>query len=128
MLFERPLDAPADGRELVNAYRLYEFRKLYGRDKQALKDLPRLLVDDEAWCGGKCYPWAWAVTRYLQDERHAALAALLRKVATEGGLPRAAAERRAVFDDLFGPLDEKWVERFYEATMKWPLDASALGD
>lgn len=127
-LFEVPLELSETPRECLNGYRLHEFRKLYGRGRETLGDLRRFLVDDEAWCGGKCYPLAWALTRHLLEEHREGFAALLRKVATDGGLPGAPAQRQAILDELLGPIDEAWIERFYTETMKLPLDSSTFAN
>lgn len=126
MLLEAPVETP-DARPPLNSYRLLEFRKLYGDGRQTLGDVRRLLVDDDAWCGGKCYPLAWAIVRYLRDERPAGLVKLLRRAA-EGELPRGTAERGAVLDELCGPVNETWIDRFYSATMQLPLDTSAFAE
>jgi len=126
MLFEVPLDDAGRPRGPINGYRLFEFRKLYGGGSDTLADLPRLLSDDQAWCGGECYPLAWAVTRYLYDRQRAAFAALLRKVASGEELPAGVAERRALLQELFGPMDAAWLERFHAEVMRWPLDRTAF--
>jgi hypothetical protein len=126
MLLEAPGET-SGSRPPLNSYRLFEFRKLYRDGRQTLGDVRRLLVDDDAWCGGKCYPLAWAIVRYLHDERPAGFVKLLRRIA-EGELPRGAAERGAVLDELFGPVNELWIDRFYSATMQLPLDTSAFAE
>ncbi len=125
-LFEVP-GPPSGSPWPVNGYRLFEFRKLYGEGRPALGDLRRLLVDDQSWCGGKCYPLAWAVVRYLRDERADGFARLLR-MAAEGGIPTDTADRGKLLDELVGPIDKAWIDRFYSATMQLPLDSSAFAE
>ena len=112
----------------MNSYRLFEFKKLYGGTPPALGELRRLIQDDAAWCGGPCYPLAWAVVRYLHDEQRPALAALLQQLMSSDGLPRDPTERAAALEKSLGPLDERWAERLYTRTMALPLDPSAFGE
>jgi hypothetical protein len=126
MLFEATRPA-ADTRLPLNSYRLFEFRKLYGAGRPTLGAVRRLLADEDGWCGGECYPLAWAVVRLLYEERPAALAKLLHQAA-DGGLPVAAAERGALIDELLGPVNESWVDQLYTTTMGLPLDPSTRGD
>ena len=124
-LFELPLDPSGRPLEPLNGYRLYEFRKLYGGGVETLGDVRRFLADDEAWSGGRSYPLAWALTHYLREEHRAFLGALLRAVGA-GRFPTSAAEREPILSEWFGPFDAPWVARFYEATMRLPLDASTF--
>lgn len=127
-LFEVPFDSTGEPREAVNAYRLFEFKKLCDGGPRTLPDMARLLTDDGAWCGGKCYPVAWAVMRYLRDEHHSGFVALLRKVMVDGGLPDEAGKRRAIFDELIGPIDERWVGELYAKTMGLSVESSPFGE
>jgi hypothetical protein len=127
-LFEVPFKPSGECRQPLNGYRLYEFRKLYGGGTDALGELRSLLTDDQAWCGGKCYPLAWAVTRFLRYEHPAGLAALLRQVRSEPGLLADPDARGALFDRLFGPIDRAWIDRLYARTMELPLDATDFAE
>ncbi len=120
-----PSGQPGDA---VNASRLFEYRKLYGDSPPTAAQMQRFLTDDDAWTGSASYPLAWAVTSYLRDERRSALAALLRKMAIDGGLPAATTERQAVVDELLGPIDDRWLARFSAYLSGLSLDASAFGD
>jgi len=126
-LFELPLAASGQPLEPLNGYRLYEFRKLYGGGVETLGDVRRFLADDEAWSGGRSYPLAWALAHYLREEHHAFLGTLLREVGA-GHFPTSAAEREPILSGWFGPFNAQWVARFYEATMRLPLDASTFTD
>jgi hypothetical protein len=125
-LFEVPCDA-VGSRLPVNGYRLFEFRKLYGDGPSTLGDVRRRLTHEGAWCGGQCYPLAWAVMQYLRDQRPAEFARLLRKAA-ESDLPESRRARAALFDELFGPINEAWVARLHAATMQLPFDSSAFAE
>lgn len=128
MLFEPTFDSAGQPREPTNAYRLYEFKKLYGSTTRTPPDLGRFLIDEQAWCGGPCYPLAWAVTAYLQQEHPDGLAALLRSLATGGRFPVDPSGRRALLEEWFGPIDQRWIERFYATIMHQPLSGSAFAD
>lgn len=119
MRFEVPL--AADGRPLSarNGYRLCEFQRLQ-RDRGAPRELPEFVLDDAAWRGGPDYPLAWALVEYLQEVYPREFAVLLRRM-TDVGLPTSPVERRAVLDELFGPLDAAWMPRFRSHVMAWPL-------
>jgi hypothetical protein len=110
----------------INNYRLFEYRKLYGDARPTVSQVRQLLIDD-AWCGGPCYPLAWAVLRYMRNERPAEFARLLARIAA-AELPRGPTEYGVLVDERFGPVDEQWVDRFHTATMRLPLDPAGLGE
>ncbi len=127
-LYEVPLTPAGQPRESVNGYRLFEYRQLHADHAPSREQLVRLMSDDAAWCGGQCYPLAWALTQYLRDAHGLGLAALLRRAATGAGLPSDPGARRALFDKLLGPIDERWVTQFHDATMKLPLEGTAFAE
>lgn len=122
MRFEVPL--AADGRPLSarNAYRLYEFQRLL-RDRGAPRALPEFVLDDAAWRGGPDYSLAWALVEYLQEAHPREFATLLRRM-MDAGLPTAPDQRRALLDELFGPIDAAWMQRFHSHVMAWPFDGN----
>lgn len=126
-LFEVPCEGPLTPRLPLNGYRLHEFRKLYPTPA-ALPDVRRLLSDEAAWCGGPCYPLAWAATRYLWARQPTAFTALLRQAADPAGWPAGSAERAALVDKLVGPLDTAWITRLHAETLALPLDESTWAE
>jgi hypothetical protein len=127
-LFEIPL-APSDlATSRSNNYRLFEYRKLYASDPAKAPRLRRILTDDEAWCGGPCYPLAWALTSYFHDQRRTQFTGLLRQLGAQPGRPGTPSECRELLESLFGPLDAAWAQRFHVWTMNLPLDASDFGE
>lgn len=126
MRFEVPL--AADGRPLSarNGYRLYEFHRLQ-RDRGATWELPAFVLDDAAWRGGPDYPLAWALVAYLQEAYPREFAVLLRRM-MDLGLPTAPDQRRALLDQLFGPLDAAWMRRFHARVIAWPRDGDFRED
>jgi hypothetical protein len=127
-LFEVPLAPLGLATSRYSGLRLYEYRKLYGSDAPSAARLQRILTDDEAWCGGRCYPLAWALTRYFHDQSRPQLADLLRQFNAELGWPAESSQRRVRLEALFGPLDAAWARRFHAWTMSLPLDTSELGE
>ena len=109
-----------------NAFRLFEFKKRYAT-AGALGDVRHFLADDAAWCGADCYPLAWAITRFLQAEYPAQFARLLRTTA-RCAWPSTPAERVALLEQHFGPLNEAWISRLYAATMNLPLHDSSFAE
>jgi hypothetical protein len=127
-LFEVPLSPAGEPREATNAFRLFEYRKLYRASPPTLEQMRHFLAENQAWTGGAAYPLAWAVASCLRDEHRSGLAALLRKAALDGGLPAAPTVRLATFDELLGPIDNLWLEKFNAYVSGLPLSASAFGD
>lgn len=119
MRFEVPLRP--DGRPLEprSGYRFHEFRQRHA-DRRTLDILPRFLTDDEAWTGGPSYPLAWALVEYLGEQRPEGFGALLRRGMSTTGWPTDPARRRILFDELLGPLDAAWIDRFHAHVLAWP--------
>lgn len=106
MLFE----SGGSGASACNLARAIEYRRLYADTPPTLADLQDLLCTDEAWCGRRWYPLAWAVTAELYQHRRRELAALL-EACMRAGVPAEPSARRAWLECYLGPLDEVWRAR-----------------
>ena len=128
MLFEGPIESSDDLVVPYNGYRLHEFRKIYGRAAPSLDEVRRFVSDDRAWGGGTCYPLAWALTHHLLEEHRKGFVALLTSLTTGDGLPPVPSARLQRFEALFGPLNDRWLEDFYESTMSLRVRESVFED
>lgn len=122
MLFELPPGADPSAADAPNTYRLFEYQKLYRTSAPSGAQLRNLLTDDEAWCGGECYPLAWAVIRHLRVERPTGFTALVRLLAEPEKLPRSPAARAVLLERLLGRLDDRWADDVHRATMALTVD------
>jgi len=122
MLFEVPLGE--DGALAnVNAYRLFEYRKL--RRPSTSTSAPVARVPAWLWAGvvdpaGPDYPGYWALAAYMRVEYPDGYAALLRQAA-KGELPGEPEAQRALLERLFGKIDEAWMRRCHERVWNWPV-------
>lgn len=138
-MFEAPPGEAGGSFGAVNHFRLNEFRQLYGKDPKRLGDLRRFIIDDSLWRGGQSYSLGWALHQYLLKKHRDKYAAYMRKVATrEDALSFGASvemkdgiditAKQQEFEDIFGEIDEKWIEKFMNYVNDLQLKLSVLPD
>lgn len=111
--FETPADSATCAGVAVNAVRLAQLRRTYGRRCDDLPDLSRVLFSGEWWSeqGGAAYPLAWAIHHYLVSTRPERYGAWIRGFSGHR-LARDAALERTWFEAHFGPVDAAWTRDF----------------
>lgn len=117
MLFEFPLTTAGGGIGTINHNRLDQVRKLFSQQKWGAQEWKLFIIDNNIFYsgGGTYYPVAWAMVNYLWHEHREEYAKWLRAVfGREPDFRMSMSEREAEFEQFFGHVDDKWIERFYK--------------
>jgi hypothetical protein len=116
-------EALRDGRE-VNRLTAADFRRAV--DMGRMVGLRRLVTDEELWkaegpIANNYYAQAWALTHYLQRTKREAWSqyvnAIRQRKPGESVTPQ---EALALFEETFGPLDERFTERWAKYILRLP--------
>lgn len=115
MLFEVP---PTEGGASIgslNHYRLYMLRRLYGEKPLSPAEWKIFIIDNGMWHGFESYQLGWAMVYYLYKKHRDGYGEYLRRVyGREEGYEMSMTEREKEFEDIFGRIDDEWVEHFYD--------------
>jgi hypothetical protein len=85
---------------------------------------------DGMWQGGRSYSLGWALQQYLYKESREKYLKYIQLLSRrEDGQEMDIGARQKEFEDLFGTIDEKWIEKFHNYVMKkLQLKESVLPD
>jgi hypothetical protein len=112
-MFEVPPGKSGASLGATNHYRLYQFRQIYGKKGERLPDLRLFIVDDRLWSGGNSYPLGWALNHYLYRRYRDKYSLWIQRLsAREEDVQVSETDRQKEFEDIFGPVDEKWTKNF----------------
>jgi len=117
MLFEVPPSKAGAGLGVLNHSRLFNLRQRFGFRPLDPQRWKLFLTDNSEWFTSEwtvadSYQLGWAMVYYLWREHRQGYAKYLRKVfGREEALSRTEWEAELV--ECFGPLNEKWFEKFY---------------
>ena len=112
-MFEFPPTAAGASLGVVNHYRLDELRKHYPSHPLDAGQWKLFIIDNGQWRGGPSYPLGWAMVYYLYTKKRPLYAKYLQTVFGRDENTRMTnTEREKEFEDLFGRVDDKWVEEF----------------
>ncbi len=119
MMFEFPPSAAGACLGTVNHYRLDQIRKILGPpgNRPGADFWKRFVIDNRVWYsgGGLYYPVGWSLVDYLYHEKRKEYAKYLQKVFGRDDTMRLSmTDLEKEFEDCFGRVDEKWVEKFYK--------------
>ncbi len=127
MLFEVPPTAAGASIGVLNHYRLYMLRKTWGKHPLSPEDWKLFLIDNRRWRGFHSYQLGWAIVYYLYKEHREPYAEYLRSVfGRDEGYEMTMGEREREFENLFGRVDEDWVNDFYDFLDELNVKKSAL--
>ncbi len=121
MLFEVPPSSAGASLGVMNHARLNELRTVWGRHPLSVAEWKRFIIDNQMWRqppkGNEAHSYClgWGLVYYLWKEHRAGYATYCQVVYDrEEDVEMTNAEREKEFEDIFGRVDEKWVERFYK--------------
>jgi len=127
MLFEVPPTKHGASIGVLNHYRLYMLRKLFGFRPLTPSQWKLFIIDNGLWQGFESYQLGWALVYYLYREHRDGYAQYLRSVfEREEGETITNTDREKEFEDIFGRVDEDWIEDFYDFLNSLYVKKSAL--
>jgi hypothetical protein len=129
MMFELPPTRAGASFGTVNHARLNEFRQRFGQQKPTPAFLKTFVVNNGVFMsgGGTYYPFAWALVYYLFREHRQGLAEYARIISErDPGEEVSYSQREKEFEDCFGKIDEKWIDRWYKFMSELRLLRSML--
>lgn len=101
----------------INHQRVKEFREFFGKDGSRLPPMRDFVLDDMIFLrgGGTFYPLGWAMTQYLWNKKREEYARWLRALSEINDRETwDRTERQALFEDIFGEMNDEWVKKFVE--------------
>jgi hypothetical protein len=134
MLFEVPPSAAGASLGVLNHYRLNNLRRHFGARPLSAADWKLFLIDNNLWPNAAghgsifdSYQLGWSMVYYLWKEQRDKYAQYLQKIfGREEGETVSNTEREKEFEDIFGRVDEKWIDRYYAFLEKLQLRPSLL--
>lgn len=121
MMFEFPPSRAGASLGTVNHGRLDEFDKIYGRKDEHRRLSPQRLktfiLDNGVFLRGghSTYSLGWALVYYCWKEDRDKYAEYMRVISQrEPGTNVTYTEREREFEDIFGRIDEDWIDKWYE--------------
>lgn len=133
MMFEFPPTKAGASLGAMNHARLDEFDRIYGRydkNRRLTPDqLKRFILDNSVFLqgGGATYSLGWALVYYCWKEKREAYAKYLQLIASRRpGVIVDYTTREKEFEDLFGKVDDKWIEKWYKFLDGLHLQRSVL--
>ncbi len=137
MQFEVPPSRLGASLGATNHQRLREIRQLYGPNCENLPPLRDFMLSDAMWHqgGGASYSIGWALVSYLYKTQRESFAEFMRLMAQredDRGARMPVTEKLKQIEDIFGEIDDEWVQRFKDYVSGLQLKTSvlppALGD
>lgn len=115
MMFEFPPTAAGASLGVLNHYRLDTLRRTWGEHPLTPEDWKMFIIDNSQWRGFHSYQLGWCLVYYLWKKHRDGYARYLRSVfGREEGVTMTNTEREKEFEDIFGRVDEKWVQKLYD--------------
>ncbi len=117
MLFEFPMNSTGAAIGTINHNRLFQVRELFKQRKWSAQEWKMFLIDNMVFLqgGGAYYPVAWSMVNFLWHEHREAYGNYLRAVFDRPpDFRMTMSEFEKEFEDYFGHIDDKWIERFYK--------------
>lgn len=126
-MFELPPGTGGGSLGAINHFRLWYYRRLFGREGQGLPDMREFLASNNLWQGFPSYSIGWALCNYLWREHRPEFAQYMQRIAQRNpDEPVRMSERMQEFEEIFGKVDEEWVKRFKDYTANLHLKKSAI--
>jgi len=133
MMFEFPPTRAGGSLGTINHGRLDEFDKIYGRKDQdrrlSPQQLKSFILDNAVFLrgGGSTYSLGWGLVNYLWNKKRDKYAEYLRIISLrQPGVDVSYTQREKEFEDLFGNVDDKWIENWYAYLDSLQLKRSLL--
>ncbi|MFH1747331.1 MAG: DUF1570 domain-containing protein [Planctomycetota bacterium] len=121
MMFEFPPTKAGASLGTVNHGRLDEFDKIYGRKDEHRRLSPQRLktfiLDNGVFLRGghTTYSLGWALVYYCWKENRDGYAEYMKIISErEPGVDVSYTQREREFEDIFGRVDEDWIDDWYE--------------
>lgn len=117
MLFEFPQNVAGAGIGTINHGRLSEIKEMIKGQKPGTQWWKNFIINDGVFfsMGGAGYPPAWSLVNYLWHEHRDGYAKYLHRMfGREPDFRMSQGEKLTEFEDCFGTLDDKWIERFHK--------------
>ena len=132
--FEVPPTQEGGSFGALNYYRLDNFRKMYMAGSQGGERVvvPWTFVKDmvlSAGTGYHDYVMGWALNYYLRKQFKEEYSQWMQTLAAQEDdwlVHISLTERLAQFEEIFGKLDEEWVQEFYDYIAAIPIKKSAI--
>jgi hypothetical protein len=131
MQFETPPSKLGASFGTINYPRLEEIRRLYGPRGENLPPMRDFILHDSMWHAGGAasYPIGWALVRYLyktQREEFAEFMRLLAERENDRGVRVPITEKLGQLEEIFGKLDDEWIQGFKDYIGDMTLRTSVL--
>ncbi len=133
MMFEVPPTSAGASLGVLNHNRLNQLRTTWGPHPLSLEEWRRFIVDNQMWRSpprgneADSYCLGWSLVYYLWKEHRAGYAQYCKTVFDrEEDVELTVSEREKEFEDIFGRVDEKWIEDFYKFLDSLQLKRSLL--
>ncbi len=127
--FEVPPTQEGGGLGSINYHRLDLFRKMYGPSAQGVpwQFVREMILSDAT--GFHDYVMGWAINYYLRKEHKEGYAKWMQLLAGREDDPYVRLDRTqrlADFENIFGKVDEEWVQAFFEFITSIPMKDHAI--
>ena len=122
MMFEFPPTQAGASLGVLNHGRLDQVRKFWGPHPLSTAEWKLFLIDNNVWYSGvgkgnvgASYPLGWAMVYYLWKEHRDGYGKYLQTVfGREEDFRMTNTEREKEFEDIFGVVNDEWVNKFYK--------------
>ncbi|MFQ5805694.1 MAG: DUF1570 domain-containing protein [Phycisphaerae bacterium] len=113
----------------INYHRLDLFQKMYGPNAEgvAWQSVRQMILSDST--GFHDYVMGWALNYYLRKERKEEYAKWMQLLAgreDDWSVRIDLTQRLADFEDIFGKVDEEWVQEFFDYIAGIPMKRHAI--
>lgn len=121
-MFEVPPSRFGGSLGTLNDNRLDQVRKYWGKHPLSTAEWKLFLIDNNMWYtamgrggAGLSYPLGWSMVYYLYKNHQDEYAKYMKKVfGREPDFRMTPTEREAEFEEIFGTVDDDWVNRYYK--------------
>lgn len=130
-MFEFPPREVGASLGATNHYRLFHFRNTFGEKGERLPDMRTFILNDGLFfqLGFHGYSIGWALNHYMFREHRDAYAKWMRLLGErddDWNLRVETADKQEQFEEIFGEINDEWVERFNDYIASIPLKTTVL--